>query len=409
MTRLLLSFTAAFVVVGLTACGSDSGGNSNGGSAIETDPIVPLPSEMMPGSNTVNPNEPEDNGSQTAAPLGGTTGAETPDESTPASDPVEGTSDSGEAPSTDDPVVDGPVEEAPDDMTPVPDPSDDTTPMPDVPDDTTPVSDDSDNNPDDTEAPVGVPAEPTGLITAVSVGGVSGQFFEGSSPEAVGSITIEPLSADNEPVEVISGGSLQILVKADVPFIRINVVSDDEGYFALPLPAETTEAELVLSYNTIQLDADTSEIKVQVESSAGDISPQQTIGITTLVVGTGDVQVSVSWDTESDVDLALIEPDGNVISFQSVLSPTGGMLDLDSNPICFIDGVNNENITYEGVTPPSGTYTVAVSYYLDCDVEGPTNYVVTVRANGQINTFGGTFTAADVRVEPTVVTTFTIP
>lgn len=82
------------------------------------------------------------------------------------------------------------------------------------------------------------------------------------------------------------------------------------------------------------------------------------------------------------------------------------MLDLDSNPACFLDNINNENITYEDGTPPSGEYTVVVDYFSDCGVATETNFVVTVRANGTIRTIPGVFVPGDADVE---VARFIIP
>ncbi len=120
----------------------------------------------------------------------------------------------------------------------------------------------------------------------------------------------------------------------------------------------------------------------------------------------GPIQVSVSWDKPTDVDLHVIDPDGEEIYFAHPESfETGGELDLDSNAACSIDGVNNENITWgDNDDPVSGTYTVEVHYWSACS-EGTTNYIVTVRVEGEpTNTIAGSLTEDD---EVDVVTTFT--
>jgi uncharacterized protein YfaP (DUF2135 family) len=129
-------------------------------------------------------------------------------------------------------------------------------------------------------------------------------------------------------------------------------------------------------------------------------------------VGSGDVQVSVSWDVNSDVDLHLVEPgaSGEEIYYGNVTSATGGVLNLDSNANCVIDGVRNENISYPTTTPPAGQYTVRVDYYKECG-QTQTNYVVTVQVKGQSpRVFTGTFTGAgDLggAGSGTLITTFT--
>ena len=258
------------------------------------------------------------------------------------------------------------------------------------------------------------PIQPTGLITDVRAGSSVGQFFAGSAPAAVGSVSISPLTANNEVIEIISGGSLQIPVNANVPFSRIYVNSDSEGFFSVDMAENSSNADLVATYSTVQLDGTDAEINVQVETSEGAVSAPRTLRVTTLVVGTGEVQVSISWDQPTDVDLFLLEPgdDPELIYYGDNASDDGGMLDLDSNPACAIDGVNNENITYQGADAPSGEYIVAVSYYSNCDISVPTNFVVTVRANGSTETFTGRLFPVDVSediADARVITTFTIP
>ena len=147
---------------------------------------------------------------------------------------------------------------------------------------------------------------------------------------------------------------------------------------------------------------------MQVERLDGSVSDPLIFPVTSRAVGTGELQVSVNWDQPVDMDLVLQEPDETVIFFGNEVSPSGGMLDLDSNPGCFIDGVNNENITYDGASPPSGTYLVFVVLFSACDVLEPINFVVTVRANGSVQIFNGTLTAAD-ESQAIDITQFTIP
>lgn len=108
--------------------------------------------------------------------------------------------------------------------------------------------------------------------------------------------------------------------------------------------------------------------------------------------GTGDVQASVSWDVNSDVDLHVVQPDGTEIYYGNRSVASGGQLDLDSNAGCAIDGTRVENITWPNATPPLGQYIVRVDYWDSCGVP-QTNYVVTVQVKGRPPaTFTGSFT-----------------
>jgi hypothetical protein len=99
------------------------------------------------------------------------------------------------------------------------------------------------------------------------------------------------------------------------------------------------------------------------------------------------------------VDLHLIEPEyndeyGEPVSFynrhiyysNTWASYSNGELDLDSNPGCSLDYVNNENITYNDSTAyvAAGTYKIYVDLYENCDPTIATNYVVTVFYGGAL-------------------------
>ncbi len=85
------------------------------------------------------------------------------------------------------------------------------------------------------------------------------------------------------------------------------------------------------------------------------------------------------------------------------ISDNGGELDVDSNADCYIDGINNENITYsENSIVDDGQYIVRVDLYSNCGISGGTNYIVTAYYNGDListssgsNPYTGTFTASD--------------
>lgn len=139
---------------------------------------------------------------------------------------------------------------------------------------------------------------------------------------------------------------------------------------------------------------------VSVGDNNGNVSELYTFTVTRIDVGTGRLQVSLTFDQNTDLDLYLVEPDGETIYYGNSSSSNGGILDLDSNPACYIDGVNNENITYdEQAEIETGTYTVRVNNYSDC-VNQQVNFSVVARYNGQLiatsgnsNPYNGSFAA----------------
>ena len=72
----------------------------------------------------------------------------------------------------------------------------------------------------------------------------------------------------------------------------------------------------------------------------------------------GDVQVSLAWNTLDDLDIRVVTPSGETISYQNKQSRCGGHLDVDmnANGRCSIAPV--ENVYWSRA--PSGEYRVLV-------------------------------------------------
>jgi hypothetical protein len=224
-----------------------------------------------------------------------------------------------------------------------------------------------------------------------------------------------PRSEVDESATVVNGGSVQEAITSTDPFIKLRIGMEplgSSGQSASPdgaTAATTATASGVPSkgYHEITLKDESTEITVVVTITQ-DLPGQQfvfyfaavdgsgkqgklaTQTVEAIQVGTGDVQVSISWDADSDVDLHVEDPDGDEVYWRNEVIDSGGELDLDSNADCVLDHKRNENVTWS--TAPAGTYIVRVDYYRSCDVE-ETNYVVTVRVNGQpTKTYTGTLT-----------------
>jgi hypothetical protein len=75
---------------------------------------------------------------------------------------------------------------------------------------------------------------------------------------------------------------------------------------------------------------------------------------------TGELTVSLAWNTTDDLDLAVLEPGGAVIYHKNRRSASSGELDVDRN-FGTIENSPIENIFWD--TPPAGEYTIVVSLY----------------------------------------------
>ncbi len=127
-------------------------------------------------------------------------------------------------------------------------------------------------------------------------------------------------------------------------------------------------------------------------------------GERTTSVGVGDLQVTLNWSSNADIDLHVIEPGGEEIWYQNTVSSMGGELDRDNQCADFSLG-RPENIYW--TLPPYGWYQVNVVYYEDCGGAGPVNFTIRVCIQGNCsNPIGGTVNAVDETVS---VTSFEYP
>jgi uncharacterized protein YneF (UPF0154 family) len=122
-------------------------------------------------------------------------------------------------------------------------------------------------------------------------------------------------------------------------------------------------------------------------------------------VGTGDVQVTLTWQTNDDIDLYVIDPNGEEISYLNMTSSSGGTLDRDNLCPDMIIG-RPENIFWAENTAPSGSYQVKVNYFGACESAKAVNWTVRVIVQGNVQTYTGTLTE---EYQTQDVTTFTVP
>lgn len=230
-----------------------------------------------------------------------------------------------------------------------------------------------------------LPDHPAGYGFAVQ----GATFVEGTLPEST--LVFAPEVHMNQ--NFISGGANYVTVKSEVEASKVIVAhSGQEGYYEVPATNLLTKEivyDFIMVFDQEFTDASLNVIVAIIDKN-GEISEYYTTTITLVEAGAGTLQVSLAFNNDKDIDLHLIEPNGALysdkhIGFNNRESANGGELDLDSNPVCDIDGVNNENITYsaEDYVEP-GRYTVYVDMYENCDPSIATNFVLTIFYNGQL-------------------------
>jgi hypothetical protein len=127
-------------------------------------------------------------------------------------------------------------------------------------------------------------------------------------------------------------------------------------------------------------------------------SSQLALEVVSAPVPQGELVFSLSWDTNADLDLHVVDPTGvevwarNINSYQPPgpgqppAAPdaylAGGILDYDSNAACVIDGRRRENITWAS-GPPSGRYLVRVAVPSLCG-QAAAHWRLEARVRGEI-------------------------
>ncbi len=212
------------------------------------------------------------------------------------------------------------------------------------------------------------------------------QFVAGATPRAQGGPEVEQidlLSATiwpgyaNKPIQGELGSSATAVVLA---------LSEDQGYWVVPAGVPGFAAPDLPTFRAVAAFSQTlSAGQYTLEARAVDVDGhfgpprRQTLSalpIAPSVAAAGALTVTLTWDTESDLDLHVVDPSGTEIfhgarSSVDLFAPEAagasyGVLDVDSNAQCMIDGLRQEDVIWAD-EPPSGHYAVRVDTTSLCD------------------------------------------
>jgi hypothetical protein len=224
----------------------------------------------------------------------------------------------------------------------------------------------------------GTAASITTWVSGVAATGATVTLRTGNVPAGSNG----PVVSSEPSTHMVLGGTREVTVNGASAFSRVIVaVNGARDYYEVLFPSPITDA--VIAITLTQTAPGTSfDLRYAASEDFGALGGYAVQAVSLIRVGTGDVQVSISWDAPTDVDLHVVDPLGNEVYYGQPQVATMGELDLDSNPACSIDGVNNENITWPSGAAPRGEYIVRVDYWSACSMPR-SKYVVTVWVKGQ--------------------------
>jgi len=192
---------------------------------------------------------------------------------------------------------------------------------------------------------------------------------------------------------IVSGGATTLTVTSDKVLTELYVqFAGVSGYYKISiLPSYLSSTTggytyivpLQFSQNLLTGSGDTESIQMSFSGSTGSATTSSTTkSIQAVKVGSGALQIALSWDKAVDLDLYVTTPSGRTIYFSN---PTVGNGTLDHDDQCM---AGNENVFF--TTPlVDGDYFVDVDLYDRCDVSSTSaiKYIVSAYVNGNILTF----------------------
>lgn len=105
---------------------------------------------------------------------------------------------------------------------------------------------------------------------------------------------------------------------------------------------------------------------------------------TTVVLGTGDVQATLRWSGDADLDLHVVDPEGTEIYYENARSPSGGTLDVDMVPDCNAGTNNVENVFWPDGGSVPGVYQAFVVHYEGSACGSTGTYELELRIDGEV-------------------------
>ncbi len=225
-------------------------------------------------------------------------------------------------------------------------------------------------------------------------------YHSGSMPEATDELSadIGELVADQT---FAPGGSSYVTINTAEELDKIYIgIEGEDGYYEMDatdaLAATATLTTYTFNYQFVLMISQQFAANVTVRivvRTVGGYYFFMSWEVSLIQVGIGELQVSLAFSNAKDIDLYVIEPNGNIVYYgnrqpylaQSSMTSDGQIigLDLDSNAGCSIDNVNKENIYFPADCVQKGTYSVLVDMYSNCDGSIATDWTVRANYRGQ--------------------------
>jgi uncharacterized protein YfaP (DUF2135 family) len=168
----------------------------------------------------------------------------------------------------------------------------------------------------------------------------------------------------------------------------------DRGtYYVTVFPAAGTETLLTGSF-TVLLEGETltDETTPTEEGDSSEAVDATEEPVTRRVFQPGEVitngiEISLNWETTSDLNLQVRDPVGRTLYFDSRETDNGGAFGFDVNGLCEVligeDETATETATWSSGAVATGSYELLIFYRQDCENAGEVPFTVNVSVDGQ--------------------------
>ena len=219
----------------------------------------------------------------------------------------------------------------------------------------------------------------------------------GSSSESAGGSSKDELTGpvvnyDTTPGWIYQGqsnGKLSGVLSSDSVAIGLSAPDIENGYWVKPagVPDPVTKQLTWTAYIEVSEDVepgyhDIAMVGINDSGEAGDIVVYPLCVRSRIPdnfnscdpsADAPNAVISLSWDSNVDLDLQVVTPDGTVVNSKNpTTKPVGdspvasvGVMDRDSNAGCLIDGIRYENLVWNS-SKPKGRYGIYVNLFDSC-------------------------------------------
>jgi hypothetical protein len=245
------------------------------------------------------------------------------------------------------------------------------------------------------------------------------QLERGSLPEPSGAAEVTFVDWRRTRIRAGEAG-VPIAGRASQGSYAVNIgLAGDAGYWIRNVGVEDPTAVGELSWSAgldfaSWISGDAVQLLLQAVDGEGRPGAVRTVSAAVeSLEPNGQLVIELSWDTDADLDLYVTEPSGVTIGPKNINAydppepgeprddpeafEQGGMIDVDSNSNCVIDGLRREAATWQS-SPPEGAYEVRVDLPALCGAVDPSSYQLVVRLDGEeVKRVAGPMYAADAR------------